>query len=134
MLDRNGLRPGRYWVTGDGLVVLASEVGVLDIDPARIVRKGRLQPGRSSWSTPRLAASSRTRRSRLSSPRSTRTTNGCTLAWCTWTTCPTGIVSCRTAPTWSTQQRLYGYTEEELRVVLGPMAATGAEPIGSMGN
>ena len=46
VLDRNGLRPGRYWVTRDGLVVLASEVGVLDIDPADVVRKGRLQPGR----------------------------------------------------------------------------------------
>ncbi len=46
MLDRNGLRPARYWVTDDGLVVLASEVGVLDLDPATIVRKGRLQPGR----------------------------------------------------------------------------------------
>ncbi len=46
VLDRNGLRPGRFWVTDDGLVVLASEVGVLDIDPARVVRKGRLQPGR----------------------------------------------------------------------------------------
>lgn len=46
VLDRNGLRPGRYWVTDDGLVVLASEAGVLDIDPATVVRKGRLQPGR----------------------------------------------------------------------------------------
>ena len=46
VLDRNGLRPARYWVTDDGLVVLASEVGVLDIDPASVVRKGRLQPGR----------------------------------------------------------------------------------------
>src|SRR5215467_1057539 len=46
VLDRNGLRPGRYWVTDDGLVVLASEVGVLDIPADRVVRKGRLQPGR----------------------------------------------------------------------------------------
>ena len=46
VLDRNGLRPSRYWVTDDDLVVMASEVGVLDIDPAKIVRKGRLQPGR----------------------------------------------------------------------------------------
>ena len=46
VLDRNGLRPARYWVTDDGLVVLASEVGVLDIAPERVVRKGRLQPGR----------------------------------------------------------------------------------------
>ncbi|MDE3087674.1 MAG: glutamate synthase subunit alpha, partial [Acidobacteriota bacterium] len=46
VLDRNGLRPARYWVTDDGLVVLASEVGVLELDPATVVRKGRLQPGR----------------------------------------------------------------------------------------
>ena len=46
VLDRNGLRPGRYSVTDDGLVVLASESGVLDLDPTRVVRKGRLQPGR----------------------------------------------------------------------------------------
>src|SRR6202522_4514685 len=46
VLDRNGLRPGRYWVTSDGPGVLASEVGVLDIEPARVVRRGRLQPGR----------------------------------------------------------------------------------------
>jgi len=46
VLDRNGLRPGRYWVTDDDLVVLASEVGVLDIPPSKVVRKGRLQPGR----------------------------------------------------------------------------------------
>src|SRR3546814_17229734 len=46
VLDRNGLRPSRYWVTEDGLVVMASEVGVLPIDPATVVQKGRLQPGR----------------------------------------------------------------------------------------
>ena len=46
VLDRNGLRPSRYWVTDDGLVVMASEVGVLDIDPGRVVQRGRLQPGR----------------------------------------------------------------------------------------
>ena len=46
VLDRNGLRPGRWWRTSDGLVVLASEAGVLDLDPADVVAKGRLQPGR----------------------------------------------------------------------------------------
>src|ERR671918_1986612 len=46
VLDRNGLRPSRYWVTDDGWVVMASEAGVLDIDPAKVVRKGRLEPGR----------------------------------------------------------------------------------------
>jgi glutamate synthase (NADPH/NADH) large chain len=45
VLDRNGLRPSRYWVTDDGLVVMASEVGVIDIDPAKVIRKGRLEPG-----------------------------------------------------------------------------------------
>ncbi|MGI9598823.1 MAG: glutamate synthase large subunit, partial [Acidimicrobiales bacterium] len=46
VLDRNGLRPSRYWVTDDDLVVMASEVGVLDIDPAKVVKKGRLEPGK----------------------------------------------------------------------------------------
>src|SRR4029077_14714091 len=46
VLYRNGLRPSRYWVTADGMVVMASEVGVLDIDPSEIVQRGRLQPGR----------------------------------------------------------------------------------------
>src|SRR6185369_10728555 len=46
VLDRNGLRPSRYWVTDDDLVVMASEVGVIDIDQSKVVRKGRLQPGR----------------------------------------------------------------------------------------
>ena len=46
VLDRNGLRPGRFWVTDDGFVVLASETGVLPISQAKIIRKGRLQPGK----------------------------------------------------------------------------------------
>ena len=46
VLDRNGLRPSRYWVTDDDRVIMASETGVVDIDPARVVKKGRLQPGR----------------------------------------------------------------------------------------
>ena len=46
MLDRNGLRPSRIWVTDDGLVVMASEVGVLDIEPSKVIQKIRLQPGR----------------------------------------------------------------------------------------
>ena len=46
VLDRNGLRPGRWWVIEDDLVVLASEAGVLEVDPSRVTRKGRLQPGK----------------------------------------------------------------------------------------
>ena len=64
MLDRNGLRPGRYVVTHDNLVVLASEVGVLPIPPESIRLSGRLQPGRSSWSTSRSGGSSATRSSK----------------------------------------------------------------------
>ena len=52
VLDRNGLRPSRYWVTDDDRVIMASEVGVLDVPPEKIVRKGRLEPGRPSSSTP----------------------------------------------------------------------------------
>ena len=63
-LDRNGLRPARYLVTEDGLVVMASEAGVLDLPEERIARKWRLEPGRSCSSTRRLGASSTTRRSR----------------------------------------------------------------------
>ncbi len=81
VLDRNGLRPGRYWITRNGLVILASEVGVLDIDPATVVpaRAGSSRAG-SSWPTPAPAGSSRTRRSRRGWPRSTRTRNCCTPA------------------------------------------------------
>ena len=63
VLDRNGLRPSRYWVTADGLVVMASEVGVLDIDPARWCRGGGCSRAGCSWSTRRRGGSSPTRRS-----------------------------------------------------------------------
>ena len=77
VLDRNGLRPARYWVTDDGLVVLASEVGVLDLDPASVVAKGRLQPGRM-FLVDTAAGSHRraTTRSSPLSPPSTRTRTG----------------------------------------------------------
>ena len=76
VLDRNGLRPSRYYVTKDDLVVMASEVGVLDIPPENVRIKERLHPGRCSSSTPRSAASSTTRRSRASSPPPSPTSAG----------------------------------------------------------
>ena len=150
VLDRNGLRPGRYWVTSDGLVVLASEVGVLDIDPATVIRKGRFSQAGSSWPTPRPAASSRTRRSSRPWPPSIPTRTGCTPASSISTTCPIprGVSGGRVVlPSGGspggrppgentdlvTLQRLHGYTEEELRIILTPMARAGTEPIGSMG-
>ena len=89
VLDRNGLRPARYWVTEDGLVVLASEVGVLDVPPGvgRARRAGWSRAGCSS-STPPPGGSSTTPRSRARWPPSTRTRTGCTPGWCTSTTCP----------------------------------------------
>ena len=76
VLDRNGLRPSRYWVTDDDRVIMASETGVVDIAPARVVKKGRLQPGRMFLVDTAGAASSRTRRSRPSWPASIRTRSG----------------------------------------------------------
>ncbi len=133
VLDRNGLRPGRYWVTDDGLVVLATEVGVLDIDPARSCARAGCSRAGCSSSTPSSTASSRTTRSRPSSPPSTRTTSGCT----------PGVIAPRRpararahrahARVVLRRQQTFGYTEEELRILVTPMASTGAEPIGSMG-
>ena len=91
VLDRNGLRPSRYWVTDDDRVIMASEVGVVDVDPAdgSSARVG-CSPGACSWSTPARAASSTTRRSRTSSPRAAPLRRVARArASCTSTTCPT---------------------------------------------
>jgi glutamate synthase (NADPH/NADH) large chain len=138
VLDRNGLRPGRYWVTADGLVVLASEVGVLDIEPARVVRRGRLQPGRIFLAD--------TAAGRIVEDEEVKTALAAEHPYQDWL--HAGLVHLddlpdrerpdvlRLAPTAAdllTRQRTFGYTEEELRLILAPMARTGAEPIGSMG-
>ena len=79
VLDRNGLRPARWWVTEDGTVVLASEVGVLDVDPSAVVRKGRLEPGRMFLVDTAAGRDRRRRtRSRRSWPPSCPTPTGCT--------------------------------------------------------
>jgi len=133
VLDRNGLRPGRYWVTRDGLVVLASEVGVLDIDPADVIRKGRLQPGRIFLAD--------TGRGRLLEDADVKAALAAEHPYAEWL--HAGLLHLDDLPDrhralpgsaeLTTRQRLSGYTEEELRVLLAPMAATGAEPVGSMG-
>ena len=122
VLDRNGLRPSRYYVTKDDLVIMASEVGVLDVPPEDMVVKGRLQPGRSSWSTRRRAASSTTRRSSTSWPRSSRTASGSTTTSSTSTICRRRG---RRAPDHETvlkRQQAFGYTQEDLRCSIAPMA------------
>ncbi|MYZ37447.1 MULTISPECIES: glutamate synthase large subunit [unclassified Streptomyces] len=133
VLDRNGLRPGRYWVTDDGLVVLSSEVGVLDIDPAKVVRKGRLQPGRMFLVD--------TAEHRIIEDDEIKAALAAEKPYQDWL--ETGEIELSDLPerehivhthaSVTRRQQTFGYTEEELRVLLAPMARTGAEPIGSMG-
>jgi glutamate synthase (NADPH) large chain len=133
VLDRNGLRPGRYWVTKDGLVVLASEVGVLDLDPASIVRKGRLQPGRIFLAD--------TAAGRIIEDEEVKAGLAGEHPYADWL--HAGRLHLDDLPERSrqlpdsralvTQQQIFGYTEEELRIVLAPMARTAAEATGSMG-
>ncbi len=133
VLDRNGLRPGRYWITDDGLVVLASEAGVLDIASERIVRRGRLQPGRMFLVD--------TAAGRLVPDTEVKSTLAGAKPYADWL--DAGMIRLADLPdrehvlhtpsSVARRQRTFGYTEEELRVILAPMAATGTEPIGSMG-
>ena len=134
VLDRNGLRPARYWVTDEGLVVLASEVGVLDLDPSTIVRKGRLQPGRMF-----LVDTAQGRIVDDDEIKSGLAAEHPYAAWLERDQVELADLPPRTMLTPQhasvvTHGRLFGYTNEELRVIVGPMARTGAEPVGSMGS
>lgn len=133
-LDRNGLRPGRYVVTEDGLVVLASEIGVANIDPSRIVRKGRLQPGRMFLAD--------TVNGRLIDDDEIKAEIAALEPWGEWLEgnrinvkdLPQREHIAHTASSVNRRQRTFGYTEEELRILLAPMAKSGAEPLGAMGS
>jgi glutamate synthase (NADPH/NADH) large chain len=133
VLDRNGLRPSRYWVTDDGLVVMASEVGVLDIEPSKVIQRGRLQPGRMflvDTSKGRIVADDEIK-SELAGEH----------PYGVWLT-EKQIHFDDLAPRFTltpqhssvvTHQRLFGYTTEDLKIFLAPMAKTGGDPLGSMG-
>ncbi|WP_426624207.1 glutamate synthase large subunit [Leifsonia sp. McL0607] len=133
-LDRNGLRPGRYVVTNDGLVVLASEIGVLDIEPSRVVRKGRLRPGRM-FLVDTVAG-------RLIEDDEIKSELAAGAPYGTWL--DEGRINLKDLPerehivhtpaSITRRQRTFGYTEEEVRILLKPMATTGAEPLGAMGS
>ncbi|GAA3068177.1 hypothetical protein GCM10020000_60690 [Streptomyces olivoverticillatus] len=120
VLDRNGLRPGRYWVTDDGLVVLSSEVGVLDIDPARVVRKGRLQPGKMFLVD--------TEERRIIEDDETKADLAAEQPYTEWL--EAGLIDLADLPerehivhthaSVTRRQQTFGYTEEELRVILAP--------------
>ncbi|MFZ9697352.1 MAG: glutamate synthase large subunit [Ilumatobacteraceae bacterium] len=133
VLDRNGLRPSRYWVTDDDLVVMASEVGVLDIDPARIVKKGRLQPGRMFLID--------TAQGRIIDDEEVKSDLAAAAPYDEWL--DDGMVALDDLPEREhviyshdsvlRRQQVFGYTHEELKVIVAPMAKAGVEPIGSMG-
>ncbi|TAM69929.1 MAG: glutamate synthase large subunit [Microbacteriaceae bacterium] len=132
-LDRNGLRPGRYVVTDDGLVVLASESGVLTVDPSRVVRKGRLRPGRMFLVDTAIG--------RLIEDDEIKTELSASQPWGDWLR--EGRINLKDLPdrehivhtpaSVTRRQRTFGYTQEEVHRLLMPMAITGAEPIGAMG-
>jgi glutamate synthase (NADPH) large chain len=133
VLDRNGLRPGRWWRTSDGLVVLGSESGVLDLDPSTIVAKGRLQPGKMFLVD--------TARGEIVSDADVKSELAAQNPYGEWL--HAGLVQLDDLPerehvvftheSVTRRQQIFGYTEEELRVLITPMARAGAEPIGSMG-
>jgi glutamate synthase (NADPH/NADH) large chain len=133
VLDRNGLRPGRFWVTDDGLVVLASESGVLPIDQAKVIRKGRLQPGKMFLVD--------TDNGRIIEDDEIKTSLAKEQPYKDWL--HAGLVHLEELPerehivhTHSSvlrRQQTFGYTDEELKILLTPMALNAAEALGSMG-
>jgi glutamate synthase domain-containing protein 2/glutamate synthase domain-containing protein 1/glutamate synthase domain-containing protein 3 len=134
-LDRNGLRPARYLVTRDGLVVMASEAGVLPVAPEDVLLKGRLQPGKMLLVD--------TVEGRIVSDREIKRGLYGRNPYQLWI--KENQVTLDQLPdpprehgadqaTLIGRQRSFGYTEEDLKMILGPMAEKGEEPIGSMGS
>ena len=133
-LDRNGLRPARYILTDDGVVILASEVGVLPIDDSRVVRKGRLGPGQ------KIAVDTNRGLLLLDEPLKREVVSR--HPYRQWV--DNNILRFEGHPaqatpslSWEELRPLmtsFGYTEEELEVVLRPMVVEGKEPVGSMGD
>jgi glutamate synthase domain-containing protein 2/glutamate synthase domain-containing protein 1/glutamate synthase domain-containing protein 3 len=134
-LDRNGLRPARYLVTQDDLVIMASESGVLAIPPEQVVRKGRLQPGKMLLVD--------TVEGRIISDREIKRALYGRNPYQLWLKeNQINLQQLNDPPrqhgadseTLVLRQRAFGYTAEELKMILGPMGVKGEEPIGSMGN
>jgi glutamate synthase (NADPH) large chain len=133
VLDRNGLRPSRYWVTDDDRVIMASETGVVNIDPARVVKKGRLQPGRMFLVD--------TARGRIVDDDEIKAELANQQPYAEWL--DAGLVKLSDLPrrehmaygheSVQRRQEIFGYTYEELKLLVSPMARGGYEAIGSMG-
>ena len=135
VLDRNGLRPSRYYVTKDDLVVLASEVGVLDIAPENVLRKGRLQPGRMFLVD--------TEQGRIIEDEEIKQQIANEAPYRQWLDehlvhleklPPAPEVPAPDHDTLLQRQIAFGYTFEDQRIILMPMARDGVEAVGSMGN
>jgi len=134
ILDRNGLRPSRYTVTKDGFVIMASETGVLEIDPANVQTKGRLQPGRMFLVD--------TEKGRIVDDEEIKHEIAGRKPYRTWLNKNLHSLKdlpdpkTRPAPEATTRlqrEQIFGYTLEDLKIILTPMATTGIEPTGSMG-
>nr|WP_212753850.1 glutamate synthase large subunit [Nakamurella aerolata] len=133
VLDRNGLRPGRWWRTDDGTVVLASESGVLPIPPEKVVERGRLQPGRMFLID--------TVAGRILNDTDVKSALAAEHPYDEWV--HAGQLTLSDLPTREhvvaapdavrRRQQMFGYTDEELRILITPLAATAAEGNGSMG-
>jgi glutamate synthase (NADPH/NADH) large chain len=133
VLDRNGLRPSRYWVTDDGLVIMASEVGVLDVPPEKIVKKGRLEPGKIFLVD--------TTKGRIIPDEEIKAELAAEQPYQQWL--DAGLVHLEDVPpqfplvpqhsSAVRQQRLFGYSQEDLRLIIAPMARNAIESLGSMG-
>ncbi len=133
VLDRNGLRPSRIWVTSDGLVVMASEAGVLDLDPATVVKRMRLQPGRMFLVD--------TEQGRIVEDEEIKAELAAEHPYQEWL--DNGLIALEELPQGPyvrmphhrivLRQLVFGYTYEELNLLVAPMVRSGAEPIGSMG-
>ncbi len=132
-LDRNGLRPGRYWVSDDGLVVFASEAGVIDIPQSKVIAKGRLQPGRMLLVD--------LDEHRLIDDDEIKSSLAAEQPYAEWLDAgrinlddlPDRQHVVHSAASVLRRQQVFGYTHEELKLILAPMANNAAEPIGSMG-
>src|SRR5271154_263008 len=134
ILDRNGLRPGRYVVTNDDLVIMASEAGVLDIEPEQVKMKGRLQPGKMFLVD--------TVEGRIVPDKEIKQRLASRQPYAQWLKDNQITIDQLPAPsrmhhpdaeTLLRRQRAFGYSDEVLRMILGPMASKGEEPVGSMG-
>ncbi|MBV7294398.1 glutamate synthase large subunit [Corynebacterium sp. TAE3-ERU12] len=134
VLDRNGLRPGRIWVTDEGLVIMASEAGVLDIAPEHIVQRTRVEPGRMflvDTSAGRIIDDAEIKRDIAATGPYREWVEGSlvdmdNLPQRKYTYMPHRRAVLR--------QRVFGITEEDVDIIIRPMALTGAEAIGSMGS